>query len=83
MIGREPVLLSEGLPAHLRAKHCVAVPVAYQDRLLGVLAVFDKESRGGVETFTEDDPVAFRTILFRIAVLEVSGREARPGGEGG
>jgi nitroimidazol reductase NimA-like FMN-containing flavoprotein (pyridoxamine 5'-phosphate oxidase superfamily) len=30
------------------------------------------------ETFTADDPVAFRTILFRIAVQEVSGREALP-----
>jgi diguanylate cyclase (GGDEF)-like protein len=55
VLAHEPVLISEGLPAHLRARHCVAVPVAYQDRLLGVLAVFDKESRDGVETFTEDD----------------------------
>lgn len=30
------------------------------------------------ETFTEDDPVAFRTILFRIAVQEITGREAFP-----
>ena len=31
------------------------------------------------ETFEADDPVAFRTVLFRIAIGEVSGREARPG----
>ena len=35
------------------------------------------------ETFTPDDPVAFRQVLFRIAVQEVTGREAVPGGEGG
>ncbi|HEX6927575.1 MAG TPA: pyridoxamine 5'-phosphate oxidase family protein [Longimicrobiaceae bacterium] len=28
------------------------------------------------ETFTEEDPVAFRDIVFRIAVQEISGREA-------
>jgi nitroimidazol reductase NimA-like FMN-containing flavoprotein (pyridoxamine 5'-phosphate oxidase superfamily) len=33
------------------------------------------------ETFTADDPVAFRTVLFRIAVQEISGREATPGEE--
>lgn len=33
------------------------------------------------ETFTEDDPVAFRTILFRIAVQEITGREAFPSGD--
>lgn len=32
------------------------------------------------ESFTERDPVPFRTVLFGIAVQEVSGREARPGG---
>jgi diguanylate cyclase (GGDEF)-like protein len=53
--GRQPMLTAEGLPAHLRAKSCVAVPVAYQDRVLGVLAVFDKESRDGVEAFTDED----------------------------
>ena len=31
------------------------------------------------ETFTPNDPVAFRTVLFRIAVQEVTGREAEPG----
>jgi hypothetical protein len=31
------------------------------------------------ETFTEDDPVAFRTVVFRMAVQEVTGREAVPG----
>lgn len=35
------------------------------------------------ETFTEDDPAAFRRVLFRIAVQEVSGREATPGDEAG
>lgn len=30
-------------------------------------------------TFRHDDPVPFRTVLFRIAVQEASGREARPG----
>lgn len=33
------------------------------------------------ETFTPDDPVAFRRVLFRVAVQEVEGREAVPGGE--
>lgn len=33
------------------------------------------------ETFTDDDPVAFRTILFRISVQEISGRSAIPEGE--
>lgn len=32
------------------------------------------------ETFTPDDPVAFRRVLFRIAAQEVSGREALPAG---
>jgi len=31
------------------------------------------------ETFTADDPVAFRTVVFRMAVQELSGREAVPG----
>ena len=31
------------------------------------------------ETFTEDDPVAFRTVVFRMAVQEATGREAVPG----
>ncbi|MET0397385.1 MAG: pyridoxamine 5'-phosphate oxidase family protein [Longimicrobiaceae bacterium] len=35
------------------------------------------------ETFTADDPVAFRLVLFRIAVQDVSGREAVPGGAAG
>lgn len=47
-----------------------------------------EEWRKGVEmlrtlipqTFAEGDPVAFRTIVFRIAVQEISGREAAPGG---
>ena len=30
------------------------------------------------ETFGEDDPTPFRTVLFRISVTEVSGREATP-----
>ena len=35
------------------------------------------------ETLTERDPTPYRTVLFRIAVQEVTGREARPGpGEG-
>lgn len=32
------------------------------------------------ETFTADDPAAFRQVLFRIAVQDVSGRESLPGG---
>jgi len=35
------------------------------------------------QTFTADDPVAFRQVLFRIAVQDVSGREAVPGGAAG
>ena len=35
------------------------------------------------ETFTPDDPVAFRKVLFRVAVQEVAGRQAVPGGEEG
>jgi nitroimidazol reductase NimA-like FMN-containing flavoprotein (pyridoxamine 5'-phosphate oxidase superfamily) len=31
------------------------------------------------EALTDDDPVAFRTVIFRIAVQEASGREATPG----
>jgi nitroimidazol reductase NimA-like FMN-containing flavoprotein (pyridoxamine 5'-phosphate oxidase superfamily) len=34
------------------------------------------------ETFTPGDPVPFRTVLFRIAVQEMSGREATPGEAG-
>ncbi len=30
-------------------------------------------------TFTDADPVAFRTVLFRMAVQDVTGREAVPG----
>jgi len=32
------------------------------------------------ETLTDADPVAFRTVVFRMAVQEVTGREAVPGG---
>jgi nitroimidazol reductase NimA-like FMN-containing flavoprotein (pyridoxamine 5'-phosphate oxidase superfamily) len=32
------------------------------------------------ESFTPDDPVAFRQVLFRIAAQDVSGREALPPG---
>jgi nitroimidazol reductase NimA-like FMN-containing flavoprotein (pyridoxamine 5'-phosphate oxidase superfamily) len=32
------------------------------------------------ETLSSGDPVAFRTVLFRIAVQDVTGREATPGG---
>lgn len=47
-----------------------------------------EEWRHGVEllrrllpqTFTRDDPVGFRTVLFRIAVQELTGREATPDG---
>lgn len=31
------------------------------------------------DTFKPGDPVPFRTVLFRIAVQEISGREATPG----
>ena len=31
------------------------------------------------ESFREDDPVSHRTILFRISVQEITGREAVPG----
>jgi nitroimidazol reductase NimA-like FMN-containing flavoprotein (pyridoxamine 5'-phosphate oxidase superfamily) len=31
------------------------------------------------ETFTGDDPVGFRMVVFRLAVQEVTGREAVPG----
>lgn len=34
------------------------------------------------ETFTEGDPVPHRNVVFRIAVQEATGREARPGGGG-
>ena len=33
------------------------------------------------QTFTEDDPVPWRTIVFRIAVQEVRGKEAFPDGD--
>ena len=32
------------------------------------------------ESFSENDPVAFRTVVFTISVQTVSGREALPGG---
>lgn len=32
------------------------------------------------ETFTEQDPVPNRTVVFRIAVQEITGRESTPGG---
>jgi hypothetical protein len=31
-------------------------------------------------TLAEDDPAPHRTVLFRIAVQEMTGREAEPGG---
>ncbi|HEX5870360.1 MAG TPA: hypothetical protein VFY65_08095, partial [Longimicrobium sp.] len=34
------------------------------------------------ETLTPGDPVPFRTVLFRIAVQEMTGREATPGDAG-
>ena len=51
------------------------------------LALHDEEWWHGVQllrtlipqTFSGDDPVAFRTVLFRLAVQEITGREAVPG----
>jgi nitroimidazol reductase NimA-like FMN-containing flavoprotein (pyridoxamine 5'-phosphate oxidase superfamily) len=51
------------------------------------LALHDEEWWQGVqllrtlipETFTGDDPVGFRRVVFRLAVQEVTGREAIPG----
>lgn len=51
------------------------------------LALHDEEWWQGVQllrtlipgTFTGNDPVGFRTVLFRLAVQEVTGREAVPG----
>ncbi len=51
------------------------------------LALHDEEWWQGVlllrtlipATFTGDDPVGFRSVLFRIAVQEITGREAVPG----
>lgn len=34
------------------------------------------------EAFTPDDPVAFRNIIFRIAVQEIRGRSAKPAAAG-
>lgn len=53
-------------------------------------ALHDEEWWRGVQllrmlipgTFTSDDPVGFRTVLFRMAVQEVTGREAVPGEAG-
>jgi nitroimidazol reductase NimA-like FMN-containing flavoprotein (pyridoxamine 5'-phosphate oxidase superfamily) len=53
----------------------------------GGAEVLRDDRRRGVEllrtlvpdTFTGADPVAFRTVVFRIAVQEVAGREAVPG----
>jgi diguanylate cyclase (GGDEF)-like protein len=52
---RAPTLLDEGLPEAFSATSCLAVPITYQDRLYGVLAVFDKEDRSSVGSFSEDD----------------------------
>ena len=35
------------------------------------------------ETFTPGDPVPHRTVLFRVALQEVSGRKATPGDPAG
>ena len=51
------------------------------------LALHDEEWWQGVqllrtlipETFTGDDPAGFRTVVFRLAVQEATGREAVPG----
>ena len=56
--GGEPVMLTaENLPPELGATTGVAVPVAYQDRIFGVLVVFDKEARNTVEPFDAEDDV--------------------------
>jgi diguanylate cyclase (GGDEF)-like protein len=55
LIDGEPLLLDEGVPPELEASSCIAVPVAYQGRVFGVLAVFDKEDRAGVGAFAEED----------------------------
>ncbi|HEY9722102.1 MAG TPA: sensor domain-containing diguanylate cyclase [Oscillatoriaceae cyanobacterium] len=52
---RAPVHFDEVLPPELSAERCLAVPVAYQERLFGVLAVFDKEIRGALGEFTDED----------------------------
>jgi diguanylate cyclase (GGDEF)-like protein len=50
-----PLFATGDIPAELKASSVVAVPVAYQERVFGVLAIFDKEARSGVEAFGLDD----------------------------
>lgn len=52
----EPTMLTaDELPPELDATYGLTVPVAYQERVFGVLVVFDKESRNAIEPFEEDD----------------------------
>lgn len=43
------------IPAELDSFACLAVPVKGRDKVLGVLAVFDKEAGMGIGPFSEDD----------------------------
>ncbi|HEY9900388.1 MAG TPA: diguanylate cyclase [Pantanalinema sp.] len=43
------------IPAELDSFTCLAVPIKVRDRVVGVLAVFDKEAGMGIGSFTDSD----------------------------
>ncbi|MFP5502559.1 MAG: diguanylate cyclase, partial [Candidatus Sericytochromatia bacterium] len=49
------LLDAPALPESLRSTSCMVAPVSYQDRVFGVLAVFDKEDRASVGAFAPED----------------------------
>ncbi len=56
--GGQPVMLTaDDIPPELGATTGVAVPVTYQERVFGVLVVFDKEARNTVEPFDPEEDV--------------------------
>ena len=46
--------------------------------LLDTASLYFRAYYGVPETLTAEDPVPFRTVLFRVAVGEMTGRTARP-----
>ncbi|MEB3198510.1 MAG: sensor domain-containing diguanylate cyclase [Candidatus Sericytochromatia bacterium] len=64
-------LSSEGLPAELGARVGLVSAIAYQERQVGVIAVFDKESRHAVSPFDPEDDVPLLANLASLAATAI------------
>lgn len=70
--GEPRTFTGEELPDGLQAELALCAPIAYQERNLGVLVVFDKEAAAGLEPF---DPEADVPMLANMASLAATAIE--------